>query len=218
MIITPVVHILNKAQALAEASLIFSSGCDGLWLINHHGDDHLTLSLAKTLKEAHPNRLIGVNLLSMDAETALKSCLALNIKNLWLDRAGIHSTYKDDELIRKLSQAHLDEGINIFAGTAFKYQRPDNNPAAAAQIASSNNLIATTSGVGTGHAADLDKIKTMSVAVNGELAVASGLTVENIATYAPYVKYALVATGVSRDEHHLEPEKLNAFVEQVRSL
>lgn len=46
----------------------------------------------------------------------------------------------------------------------------------------------------------------------GTLAVASGMTPENIAEYTRYLGAVLVATGVSVDDYRLDPAKLDAFV------
>ena len=66
----------------------------------------------------------------------------------------------------------------------------------------------------TGHAPDPQKIFAMGE--GGALAIASGMTPENVATYAPALTHILVATGVSRTEHHIDPAKLSALIGQLR--
>tara|TARA_B100000809_G_scaffold168899_1_gene166211 strand:+ start:3498 stop:4190 length:693 start_codon:yes stop_codon:yes gene_type:complete len=218
MKVLPVIHILNKQQAIEQAELLVKAKCDGFWLINHGGDDELTLSLAVDLSKRYPELMVGVNLLSHSAESALNATIEHDLKYLWLDFAGVHSLTPDNALLERqklLSQKH---NITIFAGTAFKYQRHEPNHVQAAELAQSHGLVVTTSGSGTGHAADLNKIKAMSCAVDGHLAVASGLTPENLSDYHPYVEYALVATGISQDDHHFDSEKLVMFMNRVQEL
>jgi predicted TIM-barrel enzyme len=218
MKVLPVIHILNAQQATEQAELIIASGCDGFWLINHQGDDEITLSLAASLSDRYSEHVVGVNLLSHSAESALKAAVEHGIKYLWLDFSGVHSVMPDADLLNQQQQLSQKHNLQIFAGTAFKYQRPEPDPVCAAELAQSHGLIVTTSGSGTGHAADLNKIASMSHAVNGQLALASGLTYENLTDFHPYIEYALVATGISQDEHHLDRNKLLAFVKKAQKL
>jgi predicted TIM-barrel enzyme len=218
MKVLPVIHILNKQQAIEQAELLVVSKCDGFWLINHDGDDELTLSLAVTLTERYRDFMVGVNLLSHSAESAMSASIEHGLKYLWLDYAGVHSVTPNEKLLNKLKDNCLKHNIRIFAGTAFKYQSPEPHPVCAALLAKEHGLIVTTSGSGTGHAADLTKIKSMSYAVNGHLALASGLTLDNLADYHPYVEYALVATGISKDDYYFDPKKLTAFMNKVQKL
>ena len=130
----------------------------------------------------------------------------------------MHSVNPNEALLKHLKDISLKNNIKIFAGTAFKYQSPEPNPAKAALLAQDYGLIATSSGSGTGHAADLTKIKSMSRAVNGHLALASGLTINNLADYHPYVEFALVATGISQNEHYFDSKKLVAFIDKAQEL
>ncbi len=71
-------------------------------------------------------------------------------------------------------------------------------------------MLPTTSGPGTGSAPELRKIREMREALgpDGPLAIASGITAENVVEFARYATHFLVASGVSRDEHHLDPVKV----------
>ena len=88
-----------------------------------------------------------------------------------------------------------------FGGVAFKYQKPVNDLIKATKIACKYLDVITTSGTGTGIAAEPKKITTMAKIIkkkNKTLAIASGITIDNIKNYK-YVKYFLVATGISKD-------------------
>jgi predicted TIM-barrel enzyme len=69
-----------------------------------------------------------------------------------------------------------------------------------------------TSGPGTGKAADVSKIATMHKAVGSEgaIALASGVTAENVSTYLPYVDAFLVGTGIEARFGVLDAAKLAA--------
>lgn len=218
MKVLPVIHILNEQQAIDQAELLVNSGCDGFWLINHAGDDYLTLALALMMENKYQDHIVGVNLLSKTGKSAIDAVVESGIKYLWLDAAGVHSETPDKELLGYIKNVSEKNDVVVFAGAAFKYQKPEPNPGKAAELAKEHGFKVTTSGSGTGHAADVDKIASMSSVVEGELAIASGLTVENLDDYHPYVEYALIATGISLDDHYFDPKKLSAFVKKAHAL
>jgi len=71
-------------------------------------------------------------------------------------------------------------------------------------------FIPTTSGSATGKAPQLAKIISMSQ--HGVLAVASGMTPDNVSDYAPYLSHILVSTGISLDEYRIDPDKLKRLI------
>ena len=76
--------------------------------------------------------------------------------------------------------------------------------------------VVTTSGEGTGLAPDISKIRGMKTAISRHpLAVASGITPENVEEYLPYVDCFLVATGVSISHTELSRSKLQRLMEEV---
>jgi predicted TIM-barrel enzyme len=218
MKVLPVIHILHEKQAIEQAALAMNAGADGFWLINHAGDDDLTLSLAVNLEKRHRDGMVGVNLLSLSANETLDAVVANGLQSVWLDYAGIHSSVSDLALLQRQQELVKTHDMKIFAGTAFKYQRPEPDPVKAAALAHAHGLVVTTSGSGTGHAAEVSKIKVMSDAIQRGIAVASGLTLENVGEFHPYVKYALVATGIALDTHYFCPQKLTDFVLKVKHL
>ena len=94
---------------------------------------------------------------------------------------------------------------------AFKYQQFDPNPAQAARLAWSLGMIPTTSGARTGEPPQATKLQQMKEGATYPLAVASGLSPDNIGELAPWIEHALVATGVSVDFHHFDPRQLKEF-------
>jgi predicted TIM-barrel enzyme len=78
--------------------------------------------------------------------------------------------------------------------------------------------VVTTSGPGTGLPANVEKISRMKQALGDfPLAIASGITSENIHKYLPYATCFLVATGISKDFHSIDPERLRVLIENVRT-
>lgn len=215
-VVWAVVHIFNKEQGLAEAAVAANAGADGVFFINHHGDDDLTHSLALLFKDAYPHMRVGVNFLSLSPLDAVSIAIQNDICNVWLDNAGVNTSMTDFSLLGSIrDKIRSTPGLMVFGGVAFKYQRQENNPVEAVKLAERHGVIPTTSGAGTGIAADLCKIETMGGTSTFGLAIASGLDVDNIDDYLPYIKHAIVATGVSVDEHHFDKEKLKAFVNKT---
>ncbi len=105
----------------------------------------------------------------------------------------------------------------LFGGVAFKYQREVNDVARAAAIAVEYMDVVTTSGPGTGRAADAHKLQRMkSVMGEATLALASGVTPENVTLYLPHVDCLMVATGISASFNELDPHQVDRLVQTVR--
>jgi predicted TIM-barrel enzyme len=78
--------------------------------------------------------------------------------------------------------------------------------------------VVTTSGPGTGKAASPDKIRTMKQALGDfPLAIASGITPDNIDDYLPNADCFLVATGVSSSFDELDAKLVEQLVEKVHA-
>jgi predicted TIM-barrel enzyme len=220
-LILPVVHHLTEEITRSEAERAIAAGADGLFLISHHGADAVLPGLAHELKSLYPEAYVGINLLSTGNEDAFRLAHAAEIDALWCDAPGVSSagaSFAGDRLANLLAGATADgDEFDIFASVAFKYQPVEPNPPAAAQAAAACGFIATTSGTKTGSPPELSKIVTMSEATGGFLAVASGMTPENIGAYAPYLSHILVSTGISIDENRMNPERLKQFIANARA-
>ena len=110
------------------------------------------------------------------------------------------------------------QGELYFGGVAFKYQGDTENPARAAELAVPFVDVITTSGDGTGIAADVEKIQLMKEAIGDHpLAIASGITPENVEEYIPYADCFLVATGVSNSHTELNPDRVRKLAQILSS-
>lgn len=210
----PVLHVLTSQQALEQSKLLFENGADGLFLISHEGDNKLVTSLVAEVKSKFPSLKVGINLLGRNALSAMEEAIEVKADMLWCDFAYVDSAWKRP-LAHALSELSTTHGIPVFAGVAFKYQRHEPDPLKAAQYANELGFIATTSGTATGIEPDVDKIALM--ARTGNLAVASGLSVENVLKFKPFLTYFLVSTGLSYSMYDFDPQKVLKFSQLVKA-
>jgi predicted TIM-barrel enzyme len=215
MKIYPVIHILHPDLTRSEIEHCKLAGADGVFLISHRGDSVGVLESAIEAKSKYDESFkIGINLLGYDALDAVEEAVSAKLDMLWADYIGVDSGGVNTTGC--MCSKYFDR-IQIFASVAFKYQPIELKPEIAAKNALAAGFVPTTSGSGTGHAPEVSKIQLMSKAVNGNLAVASGMTPENVADYAKYLSYILVSTGVSKDENHLDFFKLKALIENAKN-
>lgn len=216
-LVLPVIHHIDKDTTWEQAEIAYKCGADGIFLISHYDDDIVLGPIGKEIshenwKNSYGDKFkVGLNLLHTKALDSFDTVIDYELDALWLDNAGITSLG-----ISPLTKALIDKiKINkteLFASVAFKYQANESNPALAAKTAQENGFIATTSGAATGSAPSVEKIALMSKATGGQLGIASGMTLENIYEFIPYLSHILVATGVSIDEHRFNPLILKDFI------
>jgi predicted TIM-barrel enzyme len=200
--IIPVIHVINREQALVNYGICLGCGCEKVFFINHQISADKMIEIALQAKKSS-GLWIGVNILGTSPETALGYNWEFDA--VWIDQ-------------RVTIEEPIFEGA-IFGGIAFKYQRDEHiwkNPEllmSAAEEAKRCTTIATTSGMGTGHQAPIEKIRVIKEALGDHpLAVASGITPDNIATYAPYVDYFLVASSITDREERIQPADLKQLL------
>ena len=108
------------------------------------------------------------------------------------DLAKIHEA-------EKIQQARESSGWDglYFGGVAFKYQRHVNRLEVVAQVATRFMDVVTTSGSGTGSAPDREKIFRMKASIDDRpLAIASGISPDNVGDYLDIADCFLVATSL----------------------
>lgn len=216
--ILPVIHYLDDATAIKQAKGAYGAGADGVFLISHTGQSSMLPNIGGEIQDlALPNFKVGVNFLGWDPLDAYKTAEESGMDMLWLDAPGLSSRGLSADGIRLMEyiRAHSLDTVEVFASVAFKYQPPEAIPSAAAALARNLGLIPTTSGPATGVPPDLQKVVDMHGGT-GPLAIASGMTADNVATFAPHLSHILVATGVSIDDHHFDYELLQVFIARAR--
>ncbi len=209
MIILPVIHFSTKDAAFKNAEIVFGNGCDGVFLINMDNPDAESIlpSVCRELKENYPEKKIGINFLFTEFMVGLVNhyeCFDM----IWTDNL-IPERY--DQPIELLTNK---KSMEIYESFAFKYQKKDVDFIATGETILSKNRIPTTSGSATGVAASLEKMQNLEHFP--KLALASGLTPENIHSYKNYITHALVATGISSSFYDFDPIKVKDFVQAAR--
>lgn len=207
----PVIHFKDEETTILEAHKVKNAGADGIFLISHIGGNEKLIPLAIRIKEEFQIE-VGLNFLGENALDTAKVVKENGLDMIWADYCGVSSDGLEYDGHDLADWACFNENIKIFASVAFKYQAHEANPSLAAVEAQKAGFIPTTSGSGTGSAPSVEKIHGMSVAVKGNLAIASGMTCENVNEFKTYLSHILVATGISDDEYHFNIEKLNEFV------
>lgn len=205
-VLLPVVHPVTEIDATNSIDLAVEAGCSGLFLINQGMSSVGVLSLARRTKEEHPHLWVGLNLLGHPLEEAYAEIAGLD--GMWVDRTEVTVTG-----IHGLPEHSLKrEGHpTLFGGVAFKYQAPvaDEYLERTAEIASMYVDVVTTSGPGTGKPASVEKIEKMKRGVGAKaLGLASGVDLDNVSMYLPYVSAFLVGTGIEESFGILDLRKV----------
>jgi hypothetical protein len=218
-VVLPVIHVEREHQARRNADLARQAGADGVFLINHFSGYEDLLAIQRTVSEDHPDWWVGVNCLDLDPPQVFE-LVTEQVAGIWVDHAGIDERENEQPLAEEAAVARERSGWGglYFGGVAFKYQRPVEDLTRAARLAVRYMDVVTTSGAGTGIAAAREKIVAMKEAVGGfPLAIASGITPENVGDYLDVADCFLVATGISRGFTELDLDKVCMLIERVRS-
>jgi uncharacterized protein len=206
----PVIHVLSPALAVTAAEIAAECACAGVFLISMDGYDQRLDPIAAEIRRHIPAIAIGINYLTLPADRALHRSLGHGYQATWTDDAGLHSSGAEPlagqcQLQLKAHPEHL-----FFGAVGFKGQRYEPDPAAAASQALEHGMIPTTSGLATGVAPAAEKLTSIRSVIGPEapLAVASGITPENVRELGRPVSHILVSTGIAADFHTFAKEKL----------
>lgn len=198
-VVLPVIHVESEAQALRNAETAVQAGADGVFLISMAGAGSARLlQILREVKAAFPDLWLGVNLLGETAADAF-ALLDENVSGLWTDNAHINELSQAQPVADAIQAAREKSGWKglYFGGVAFKYQRRVANLTLAAQVATRYMDVVTTSGDGTGFAPDHAKIAAMQAGAGDiPIAIASGVSPENVAGFRDVAHCFLVATSL----------------------
>lgn len=211
--VLPVIHHIEPQLTMDEIQVAIDCAADGVFLISHESCDDELVEVAKKAIQEFKGFPIGLNLLSLDCWQATRRAMDIGCRMVWADDMGVDSSGLNvlGHKVTEIAQANPD--LQLFASVAFKYRPHEPEPVMAAHQARLAGFIPTTSGEATGSAPDPAKIAAMGA--DGPLAIASGMTPQNVRRYAKYLTHILVATGVSRDEYQIDPAKLRRLIEAV---
>jgi len=217
-VVLPVIHVSSEEQAQRNAGIACGAGAHGAFLINHSMGSAELLAIHERVAQAFPGWWLGVNCLDLDPAQAVRRA-SPEVAGIWSDNAMIRESQESQPQADEVLAAIRETGWPglYFGGVAFKYQRPVDDLGAAARIAGRYMDVVTTSGAGTGQAAHLEKIAAMKAALGDlPLAIASGITPENVRHYLPISDCYLVATGIGDSFEELNPVRVGALVDAVR--
>lgn len=220
----PVIHILNDfdvSHACAQVRVAVDNGADGVFLIqgeaSTEGRSYSGLPIVFAAVRAQwPDLWVGLNFMAPDPLPHVPAtCNAL-----WLDKGiALGPDLENVEVSQKLECLLADRarGVNdlwkglVFVGFFFKGSRRSFAPDCSAQdqaslVAAAAKELATlgpavvccTSGPGTGNPLELDRALMYRNAVAGPIAVASGVTIDNVDGLLPFVDAFMVATGIEQ--------------------
>ncbi len=225
-----VIHVVGYQQAKRNAEIALGNGADGIFLINHDVADEVLGDIYGRLRAALGHtQFIGLNFLKSGPVTALKVIDKHawgDVSALWMDDTG----YVEGEdggvgnldSLTRLKDELADSSFRglVFGGVDFKYQTPARDLALVTRIMSEFVDVVTTSGPVTGSPPELNKIKLMRQAVpfGKKLAIASGMTPENVEPFLEYADYFLVATGVSRSHTELDETRVQLMAKKFGNL
>ena len=213
-IFAPVIHCESKEQTLRNVEILNSLDVHRCFLIGHSLPYRRLISIYEDVKHEYPHFWIGINFLDLDSEVAVEAAPD-GINAIWLDDLGIdeHADVQK-QASRIYEKKHKD--VLLFGGIAFKYQRKVEDLVKVGREAVKFCEVPTTSGDGTGIPANVNKIKMLKNAIGDKpLAIASGVTSDNVHHYMDYVDYYLVATGISDSFTELNPQKVKQLKEHL---
>jgi uncharacterized protein len=225
-VVLPVIHVLDKEQAGRNVEIATREGAAGVFLINHDFGIEPFLPIIGHVRKRFPALWLGVNFLAVTGRDAFPILGKLQsegtvVDAYWADDARIDENRAAADQIeaREILAAKTASVWHGFytGGTCFKKQRevPAEKHEAAARIAAGCMDAVCTSGVATGQAVDLGKIKTFRRAIgDAPLLVASGITPENASVYAGDVDGFMVATGINKpgDFYSIDPTRLARLI------
>lgn len=227
-VVLPVIHVLDTPRTLRNVAEAIGAGAAGVFLINHDFEPERFLPIIRDVRAAYPALWMGVNFLAVSGRDAFPMLGDLThegctVDAYWADDARIDEHGNNVEA-HDIDDIRADSGWNglYFGGTCFKKQRevhPDDYFDAARHAVRFMDVI-TTSGVATGHEADLTKIETFRRAIGAApMALASGITPDNAASYAD-VDCFMVATGINApgNFYDIDPDRLHALMQVTRAL
>jgi uncharacterized protein len=223
--VLPVIHITGPNQATRNAEIAQEAGADGVFLISMEGEDHRYLNkIHELVKKELPSFWIGMNYLDL-INNPIEVFTKVNpdISGVWLDDAEINSANGPQLEALKIVQARKASGWDglYFGGVAFKYRGrvAEEDLLGVAKIATNFMDVVTTSGDGTGKPPEVSKIEIMKAGVGKHpLAIASGISADNIYRYLEIADAFLVATSLLKPyTEDFDPQRVKALVEAARN-
>ncbi|KAB2911352.1 MAG: adenine phosphoribosyltransferase [Kofleriaceae bacterium] len=225
-VLLPVIHPVGRDEALASVEVAVAAGVKGVFVINQGMSEKQVLALMMEIRGRHPALWVGVNLLGFSPIEILERGLEAGdgrLDGIWSDNAHIDedAAQQPEAAAFVAARREVDWSGLYFGGVAFKYQREvaDAKLEWAARVARGYMDVVCTSGPGTGHEARVEKVAAMRAGLgsDGALALASGVTPENVGNFLPHVDAYLVGTGIEARLGVLDAERVAALHRLISS-
>jgi uncharacterized protein len=173
----------------------------------------------KKISRRFRKKWLGINCLDLSASEVFYFCSLQDVSGVWVDDPRLRESLKKqdqaDYVLKRMWEKQWD-GL-YFGSVAFKYQPAVQDLEKMTKLACSYVDVITTSGSATGSPPSIEKIMTMKKAAGSKpLAIASGITPENVEQYIPFTDFFLVATGISKSFFEIDPALLNSLLDKVR--
>lgn len=232
-------HVKDYYQAIIEAAKILTpDGAHGVILVNNGLEISsrkseypslfdTTLQLKSKVGDAY---LVGINPLDLHTTEEAVDALYDYVDStdgfwpdiLWTDTHPIIERGSDISIPESTLFDIKEMNSAYYGSISFKGQPEPHNLEAVALLASRKFHTVVTSGPGTGQPADVEKIKKMSDIVGQDrLALASGVTIENMYQYFAYVNTFIVGTSLQKsatDPFVYDKEKVRNFRKRFNEL
>lgn len=227
------------AAALNDARIYEAQGVDALLIENMHDVPYLkgfvepettaALAVLATRIKSHINLPLGIQILAAANLEALGVAVACNLDFIRVEGfvyahvgdEGIHESCAA-QLIRRRSQLKADH-IAIYADIKKKHSAhaitADTTIAETAHTAEffrADGVVIT--GVSTGSAANIEELKSVRQATTTKVLVGSGITADNLNSYAPYCDAVIVGTDCKQDgiwQNPVDPQRVAQLVKQL---
>lgn len=233
----PVIHCHDIKSTIENTQMCLDANTDGLFLINHGeiSDSQFREHIEKVQNYCTKYTgefKIGVNFLNLSNISALKEVSKFGLNMLWVDNAECDDVLNLEEVTKfwfQMIKCDPESKIDIFGGVHFKYQeKPKSSIEDSIKSCVYNTMYPTLSGPATGKPADLNFIQRAYDHVvlcrkdNAEqycnLAIASGISIENVDQYIPYIEYFLVASSLlAVDQIDFDNQKLKTLSQKIHN-
>ncbi len=215
-VLLAVIHAKSHDEGLRSAVTAMENGADGLFFVSDQDldPDETEVLIASTWKHFR-GLWLGVNYLgTIPRDAAARLRAFTSCSGLWTDDA---MNVVDDPLD---AEVELGGERIYFGGFAFKYAKeisPKHQEDLARYGAHEKKIdVVTTSGPATGVPASIGKVQRFRAGVGDRaLALASGVTVDNVETFLPYVDAFLVGTGIETAYGLVDSDKVRALADKI---
>lgn len=222
-------HVLSQRQVMEQAKIIKEAGAHGVILVNH--DNHVPsrdtypnlFSIAIELKEKYQDDfVIGTNSLDLSTPDAMIS-IPSHLDIIWVDKGGIIETESGAAIDPEVAGLLQMIRPHYYGSELFKYRAKAKDPEAVVREASKHFHTLVTSGEETGLAPSVGKIREIREWIDGRcrLAIASGISIENVKEFLPYADTFISATSLCEGDgkgdsfFRYHPKKISAFRKEI---